>query len=173
MRSMRRGDYEIYEDGTIISYVRSIEGRPLKHNLNRGYYTVELNGKEHKVHRLLAECFIPNPDNLPMVNHKDGVKTNISIDNLEWSTARDNVLHAYANGLCPKYKGPRVDNRKVNQYTRDGKLIATYNSITEAAKAVTDNVASGCSKISTVCSGRLNGDYVLKTYKNYKWSYAD
>lgn len=60
-----------------------------------GYLSVHLfcNGKVHKrlVHRLVAQAFIPNPDNLPMINHKDEDKTNNSVDNLEWCTAKYNT----------------------------------------------------------------------------------
>jgi hypothetical protein len=63
-------------------------------------------GKVKKVllHRLLAEAFIPNPDNLPCVNHKDGNKLNNSLDNLEWCSYSDNLKHAYAKGLRGKKK---------------------------------------------------------------------
>lgn len=57
------------------------------------------------IHRLVAQAFIPNPENLPEVNHKDGNKLNNSVCNLEWSTSSDNCNHAIANGLrCTSYK---------------------------------------------------------------------
>lgn len=65
------------------------------------YPTVQIDGKNKKVHRLVAEAFIPNPDNLPQVNHLDGDKANNCVTNLEWSTNRDNVNHAFASGLAP------------------------------------------------------------------------
>ena len=58
--------------------------------------------KEIKVHRAVAELFIPNPLNLPQVNHKDGNKENNYIDNLEWVTCKENVNHAIANNLRPQ-----------------------------------------------------------------------
>lgn len=55
--------------------------------------------KTLRIHRLVAEIFIPNPNNLPQVNHKDGNKLNNTIFNLEWCTDSDNKLHAYKEGL--------------------------------------------------------------------------
>ena len=69
----------------------------------KGYLTVELRKGGHRfkarIHRLVAEAFIPNPDNLPEVNHKDGDKTNNQVSNLEWCTHSDNLKHAYRTGL--------------------------------------------------------------------------
>lgn len=72
-----------------------------------GYKKVVLNGKNEYVHRLVAETFIPNPYNLPEVNHKDGNKWNNCVDNLEWVSKSDNAKHAFDLGL-----------RSVSGYTR-------------------------------------------------------
>ena len=68
--------------------VKNKHGRILKPEIRNGYYSVNLckNGKPHhiRIHRLVAEAFIPNPDNLPMVNHKDEDKLNNEASNLEW-----------------------------------------------------------------------------------------
>ena len=73
----------------------------------KGYMQIHIrvNGKDKviKVHRLVAEAFIPNPDNKPQVNHIDGNKENNTSLNLEWCTNSENQLHAYKNGL-QKYK---------------------------------------------------------------------
>ena len=73
-----------------------------------GYCLIKLtkDGKEQHclIHRLVAEAFIPNPNNLPEVNHKDGNKENNRIDNLEWVTSRENKIHAQKNNLIK----PRV-----------------------------------------------------------------
>lgn len=64
-----------------------------------GYRHIILNRKNHNVHRIIAKTFIPNPDNLPCVNHKDGNKLNNSVNNLEWCTHSENIIHAYQTGL--------------------------------------------------------------------------
>lgn len=67
-----------------------------------GYRHAILNRKNRNIHRVIAETFIPNPDNLPCVNHKDGNKLNNSVDNLEWCTQSENVLHSFKNRLQQK-----------------------------------------------------------------------
>ena len=68
-----------------------------------GYYQICtcINGKNKniKIHKAVAESFLPNPDNLRDVNHKDGNKLNNNLDNLEWTSHRDNTLHAFKIGL--------------------------------------------------------------------------
>ena len=72
-------------------------------NTTDGYYKVDLysDGQREtkKIHRLVAEAFIPNPNNLPQVNHIDGNKKNNDVNNLEWVNCSQNMLHAYENGL--------------------------------------------------------------------------
>ena len=60
-----------------------------------GYLRVKIKGKSYSVHRLIAECFHPNPDLKPQVNHIDGDRRNKRIENLAWVTASENVLHRY------------------------------------------------------------------------------
>lgn len=101
------GLYEIDREGNVysIATTRSRRKGLIKPQDNGiGYHRVNLfdtNGKAKKyyIHRLVAETFILNPNNLPEVNHKDGNKQNNSVNNLEWYTSSENQKHAYKNGL--------------------------------------------------------------------------
>lgn len=66
----------------------------------KGYLRVNIKGKSPRLHRLVAQAFLPNEGNLPEVNHKDGSKLNNSAGNLEWCTRAVNMQHAFSTGLC-------------------------------------------------------------------------
>lgn len=92
--------YEVSNQGR----VRNSNGLIMKPSLHRdGYLWIGLVSKTMpynvSVHRLVAKAFLPNPENKPTVNHKDGCKTNNQVDNLEWATYSENVRHAYANHM--------------------------------------------------------------------------
>ncbi len=143
--------YEISNNGTVrskdrtrtdtLGRTRSWKGKVLKPDIApNGYYRVSLtDGRRRKqkyVHRLLAELFIPNPDNLPQVNHKDGNKLNCSLDNLEWVSVKQNVVHAYRHGLITHISGENHPN-----YGKFGKDSG------KAIKVKATNVVTGETKI--------------------------
>lgn len=104
-----------------------------------GYYRVTLarNGKKKQkyLHRLLAEHFIPNPNNLPQINHKDGNKLNCKIENLEWVTVKENVIHAYKYGLINHVKGEQHPNYgKCGSQSKLAKKVKATNVITKETK---------------------------------------
>lgn len=84
-----------------------------------GYLRVSLSNdkgrKSKTIHRLVAEAFIPNPENKPQVNHIDGNKTNNCVDNLEWVTAKENVKHAVDNGINIPHYGSNNKNSKITE----------------------------------------------------------
>lgn len=95
-------NYAISESGTIIN----LKTKQIKSQYvgSTGYYMVSFSkcnkSKPNRVHRLLATAFIPNPNNKPHVNHKDGNKLNNCLTNLEWVTHKENMKHAFENGLA-------------------------------------------------------------------------
>lgn len=140
---------------------------------NLGYHKVELykdgKSKMFYVHRLVAISFIPNPDNKPQINHKDGNKDNNTVDNLEWVTSKENLHHAVETGLRRRSQMKGItgklnkNSKKINQYDKEGNYIATYYGIAEAARILNGNANS----ISCCLRGRY------KTACGYKWEYAD
>ena len=107
----------------------------LKPTERKGYKAVTLfsNGKRYRksIHRLVAEAFIPNPNNLPMVNHKDENEANNRVDNLEWCTRLYNSRYG-----SNRQKISEKVSKKVAQYTKDGVLIAVWDSMTIASKEI-------------------------------------
>lgn len=121
----------VTEDGQIYSDRR--EGIYLKQQIdNKGYMrvrvTVNGNRKQIKVHRAVAEAFIPNPFNKPQVNHKDGNKQNNRADNLEWVTNEENAAHALKSGLWNKV----LEASKKTNNARKTPIVATDISTGES-----------------------------------------
>ena len=85
------------------------KGKVLKPMKSWDYLAVELRGKAVKIHKLVANCFIPNPENKPQVNHIDGNKYNNNATNLEWCTHSENMQHALRTGLRVMPKGLRCN----------------------------------------------------------------
>lgn len=125
-----------------------------------GYPVVNISGygmrKQHKVHQLVAKFFIPNPNNLPIINHKDGNKSNNHIDNLEWCTYSENNLHAFQ---VLKRKPVKNFNEK-NGYSKrvkDTKTGIVYESLKEVER-------QGIVEFSySLTRAMLNGQVVNRT----------
>ena len=152
------GLYEVSNQGRVKSLKFGKE-RILKQLRNTfGYLFVFLckNGekKEYKVHRLVAQTFIPNQDNLPQVNHKDENKTNNFVQNLEWCDSKYNNNYGTRNQRISK---------SVLQYTKSGVFVREWKSSSEIEMNLNYNKGN----ISKCCTGKLKSAY------NFIWKFKD
>lgn len=136
----------------------TIPEKPLKLGFNGRYYHVRLSKagavKIYVVHKLVAEAFIPNPNNHPVINHKDENKTNNNVDNLEWCSIKYNCNYGNRNNTLRK---------KIYQYDLQGNFIKEWCGMRVASREL--NICY--SSIYKCCSKKVNiaGGYV--------WSYAN
>lgn len=167
--------YNIHFDGKKIDIIGK-DGKFLKLHKNRnGYFNVNCYRSGEKktflLHRLVASAYLPNPKDLPEVNHKDGDKTNNLPSNLEWIDRSGNMKHGIEKGLIPKSMVSRTGKKhwksKVVQlfirlHPNDKwELISEFESTGDAERKTGYNRKS----IQDACKGRL------KTYKGFKWKY--
>lgn len=163
-------EYENYQASSN-GRIRNKKGRILKPaKNNKGYYVVVLNGKGLLVHRLIARTYIPNPNEYKIVNHINGIKTDNRVENLEFTTQRDNCKKAWKQGLCENvrekaYKTKRKTTIKtskmVAQMHINGTIINVFNSIREAERQT--GISNG--NISRCCRGEFG------TAGGYAWKY--
>ena len=167
VKSLARQDYWRHHGRTGI---RNKKELILKQTLKKvtGYLQVGINLKATSVHRLVAEAFIPNPKNKPQVNHKNGIKTDNNISNLEWVTVSENGLHAYKIlGRKPstlgKYGGESPKARPVIQKDISGNTIKIWECASDAVRI--HGFQSG--GITRCCQGKY------KKHKGYRWEYGN
>lgn len=124
------------------------------------FVNLTINGKIYRkrVHRLVAETFIDNPENKPYVNHIDGIRYHNNVDNLEWVTPKENTQHAIRIGLTTNGRA-----KPVNQYNLNGDLMLTFPSAQEAAR----QTGSSQAKITECCKRKRI------TANDYQWRYYD
>lgn len=165
------GRYAVTEDGKVWSYKHK---KFLKPKLVNGYPMVDLfkngEGKKYQVavHRLVAITYIPNPDNLPEVNHKDEDGMNPHVDNLEWCTHKYNMNYGTRTQRAEAKKTPEVWDRirkaSAKAHKKPVRCLdtgAVYSSISEAATLLKISV----SHIGSCCNGKR------KTCGGYRWAY--
>ena len=136
--------------------VKFYKGRILKPvTVGNGYLKVNLykNNKQktYLVHRIIAETFLPNPDNLPLINHKDEQKDNNIVSNLEWCDAKYNNAYGTRTERCSK---------PVLQYTLDGQFVREWESTAECGR---NGFNQG--NVVACCQGKL------KKHKGFIWKY--
>ena len=161
------GLYEISNKGRVRNTKRN---KLVVDRTQRKYSKVSLykNGvhKDFLIHRLVAEAFIPNPDNLPCVNHRDENTKNNCAENLEWCTYKyNNNYGTHLEKLSKNNMNNSKLSKPVAQYTREGVLVAIYPSLGEASRQ------NGFSSIFISCCCRKIKSY--NTAYGYKWKYLD
>lgn len=176
------GLYQISNKGQVKSKARRGNWKEtiLKPSETRDHYfvvTLSKNGvqKSRRVNRIVAETFIENPLNKPEVNHIDGDKHNNNVENLEWVTTKENIIHSYKCKLrtaeeSAKSLGIYAQKGKINQksktvyqFNKQGKLVAVYGSVREAERKT--KISSNC--ISSCCLKKS------KYAGNYIWRYKE
>ena len=152
------GRYKKYRNGSLVR----IDGKVLSQFRVRGYLKSKLRDKDGKAkmfytHRLVANAFLPNPNNYPQVNHKDENKYNNNARNLEWCTAKYNSNYGTGIERCSKARF-----KKIAQFTIEGELIKTWDSM----KDIVEQCNFSYSGISQACNGKI------KTAKGFVWKFV-
>jgi hypothetical protein len=152
------GLYFVSDDGVLFG--SDMKKRKSAINAQTGYVQQMLRKDKKQymryMHRLVAEAFIPNPNRLREVNHKDGNKLNNAVSNLEWVSRSQNMKHSYETGLRP--------TTKIAAYTKSGEFVRAFQSEREAVDFCGVNYNAGISNC-------LRG--ITKTAHGYKWKYID
>ena len=155
-------DYPNYQISSM-GRIKNNKSDIMRPSITNGYYGLNLFkdglSSRHSIHVLVAKAFLPNthPENLDMVNHKNGNKLDNNLSNLEWYNNSLNIIHAYETGLFVPHKC------KVRQLSLEGEFIKEWDSIIEASRALKINDPS----ISSVCKGKR------KTSGGFKWEYIN
>ena len=149
------GVYQVSFDGQVKRVAGSVNcpsDRPLKPRIGAGgYWSVALSQygvvKETPVHRCVASAFIgPPPSPTHQVNHKDGNKCNNNVDNLEWATPKENMLHALESGLYKKYNNQTYKGKSGELHNRSIKLLCSngdvYYGLSEASRKLGINIST-------------------------------
>lgn len=161
-------DIILYGKPYCISNYGNVKGklnRVLKpYTSSGGYYYICVREGKHchhvRIHRLVAQAFIPNPKGLPQINHIDGNKSNNVVSNLEWISCKENIKHGFENNL---YKHKGYSPTKIKQYDVNGNFVKLWDKMRDVEKEY--NVSH--TALRFCCLGKI------KTCAGYVWRYAN
>lgn len=161
-------NYKIFENGKIIKLSNNKE---LKHFKDKeGYIIISKKIYNTKrLHRILAIAFIPNPENKPIINHKNGIKHDFNLDNLEWCTYSENSKHAYKLGLAKNKKGQENTlSKKIYVFDKNLKIIDEVFSLNECSKKynLTVSTISYQTKLKLIHLDKIKTKYIFSYNKN-------
>ena len=157
-------EYEtIYQVSTQGRVRNKRTGRVLREDIRSGYRYVVLQNKKKYIHILVAQAFIPNPDNLPQVNHKDENKLNDCVKNLEWCNAKYNANYGTRNERLKLNNYNLGKAKPVYQYSATGEFICKWDS----TRTIEEVLGICHTSISKCCRG------IIKMSGGYVWSYHE
>jgi HNH endonuclease/NUMOD4 motif/NUMOD1 domain len=157
--------------------MRNSKTRRFVHGSDDGRYlrfSPPLGKKTFAIHRIVIMTFKENPLNKPCVNHIDGNAYNNRIDNLEWNTQSENMIHAHKNGLIDLSNVRNLVGRKVFQLELDGTILKGYDSLAEAIEIFQDETCTNNNgnPIGGICASYQRGESRV-TYKGFGWCYQE
>lgn len=168
------GRYEISRNGIVRSVFSCWlfpDGKIMSASIgSAGYFRISMMaGRGHRrtcsLHRLIATAFIPNPENKPQVNHINGIKTDNRIENLEWVTNRENIVHAYATGLAKPLYGEDAGTKKIT----NNQAIEILNMVGPNIE-IAERYGIDQSTVGFIKSGWAWGEITGKVYKRKRLS---
>lgn len=153
------GLYEISDLGRCRSFVRCMHGRIMKPTINtNGYAYYTLGGKLYRANRLVAKAFIPNPNNLPCVDHINAIRDDNRVENLRWATMKENMN----NPLTISNFEIAYGDLHIAQYSIQGKLLHTFHRAKNIKEIYPD---FDLREIRSCCRGRYRTSY------GFVWKY--